>query len=431
MEDILGGLLPTLEIWNLFSDIARERGIEKGYVIDTFKSSLASVVKKKFGKTAEVEIEMSEESGEIKIYRVMTIVRTVEDSSFEMTKEEAKQYKKKTKFGEKIRIEYPLEEFGRNAIILVKQVLFQGIRQKEKEINFEQFHEKVGEIINGTVTQVTSKGIYLNLGRVEAFIPRSDVIPGERLFQGTSTRALIKDVERTPRGPRVVLSRTHPAFLKKLLEAEIPEVYEKIVDIIAIARDPGNRSKVAVYSNDDKIDPVGACVGVRGSRIQSIVKELNGENIDVIQWSVDPGLFVSRALSPAKIYKTIIVEEEKKITVIIPDDQLSLAIGKTGVNTRLANKLTGWSIDILSKEENKKHVEETKLAQLTIRDYKELSKGIKTKLEREGYFTFQNLEELEEKDLIKISGIGKSAAKKILKAYEKVTKEIEEEDKSE
>jgi len=410
----------------LLSDIARERGVEKGYVIETFKSSLSSVVKKKFGKTAEVEVEMTEVTGEIKIYRVMTIVREVEDSAFEITKEAAKQYQKKgIKFDSKIKIEYSLDEFGRNAIILVKQVLFQGIRQKEKEINFEKFHSKLGEIINGTVTQVTSKGIYLNLGRVEAFIPKSDVIPGERLFQGSNTRALIKDVERTPRGPRVVLSRTHPDYLKKLLEAEIPEVYEKIVNIMAVARDPGNRSKVAVYSNDDKIDPVGACVGVRGSRIQSIVRELNGENIDVIQWSVDPGLFVSRALSPAKIYKTIIIEEEKKITVIIAEDQLSLAIGKNGVNTRLANKLTGWSIDILSKDEYTKHIEETRLSQITIRDSKELSKGLKEKLERAGYFTMQNLEDLNEKELMKIPGIGKSSAKKILKSYEKATKELE------
>ncbi len=419
--------MSTLGLWDLLSDIARERGVEKGYVIDTFKSSLSSVVKKKFGKTAEAEVEMTETTGEIKIYRVMTIVREVEDSAFEITKEAAKQYKKKgIKYGSKIKIEYSLDEFGRNAIILVKQVLFQGIRQKEKEINFEKFHGKLGEIINGTVTQVTSKGTYLNLGRVEAFIPKSDVIPGERLFQGGNTRALIKDVERTPRGPRVVLSRTHPDYLKKLLEAEIPEVYEKIVDIKAVARDPGNRSKVAVYSNDDKIDPVGACVGVRGSRIQSIVRELNGENIDVIQWSVDPGLFVSRALSPAKIYKTIMIEEEKKVTVIIAEDQLSLAIGKNGVNTRLANKLTGWSIDILNKDEYTKHIEETKLSQITIRDSKDLSKGLKEKLERAGYFTMQNLEDLDEKELIKIPGIGKSSAKKILKSYEKITKDLEE-----
>lgn len=416
---------------NLFADIARERGIEKGYVIDTFKQSLASVVRKKFGKTAEVEVDISETTGDIKLFRVMTVVTTVEDSTFEISKKEAKEHKKGVRVGDKIKFEYPVDEFGRNAIILVKQVLFQGIRQKEKEINFEKFHSKVGEIINGTVTQVTSKGVYLNLGKVEAFIPKSDVIPGERLYQGISTRAVIKDVERTPRGPRVVLSRTHPDFLKKLLEAEIPEVYEKIVDIIAVARDPGNRSKVAVYSNDDKIDPVGACVGVRGSRIQSIVRELNGENIDVIQWSVDTGLFVSRALSPARIYKTIMDEEEKKITVIIPEDQLSLAIGKNGVNTRLANKLTGWSIDILSKEEYKKHIEETKLAELTIRDSKEISKGLKDKLERAGYFTFQNLEGQTEEDLKEIPGVGKSSARKILKIYEKITREIEEEDKTE
>ncbi len=418
-------------MWNLFSDIAKERGIEKGYIIDTFKNSLASVVKKKFGKTAEVEVEISETTGEIKLFRIMTVVTTVTDPALEIAKKEAKQYKSDIRVGENIKLEYSLDEFGRNAIILVKQVLFQGIRQKEKEINFDKYHTKVGEIINGTVTQATSKGVYLNLGRVEAFIPKSDIIPGERLYQGISTRAIIKDVEKTSRGPRVILSRTHPDFLKRLLQAEIPEVYEKIVEIIAVARDPGNRSKVAVYSHDDKIDPVGACVGVRGSRIQSIVRELNGENIDVIQWSVDSGLFVSRALSPAKIYKTIIDEEEKKITVIIPEDQLSLAIGKNGVNTRLANKLTGWSIDILSKEEYKKHIEETKLAQMPIRENDDLTPGIKKKLERAGYFTFQNLEGLDEKDLMDISGIGKSSAKRIMKAYEKATKDIEEEESAE
>jgi len=424
--------LQTNVIWNLFSDIARERGIEKGYVIETFKDSLSSVIKKKFGKTAEAEIEISESTAEIKIYRIMSVVREVEDSAYQITKEDAKQYEsKRLKFGSKIKIEYSINDFGRNAIILVKQVLFQGIRQKEKEINYDIFNKKIGEIINGTVTQVTSKGVYLNLGRVEAFIPRSEVIPGERLYQGMSTRALIKDVEKTSRGPRVVLSRTHPDYLKKLLEAEIPEVYEKIVNIVAVARDPGNRSKVAVYSNDDKIDPVGACVGVRGSRIQSIVKELNGENIDVIQWSVDEGLFVSRALSPAKIYKTMIMEEGKKMCVVIPEEQLSLAIGKNGVNTRLANKLTGWSIDIISKEEYKKQIEETSLKEISIRDYKGLSEGVKKKLERAGFFTFQNLEDIKEEDLIKIPGIGKKIAKKILETYENITRKIEEETETE
>jgi N utilization substance protein A len=415
------------EMWNLFSDIAKERGIEKGYIIETFKNSLASVVKKKFGKTAEVEVEISETTGDIKLFRVMKVVTTVTDPEMEIAKKDAKEYQTDVRVGDTLKLEYPLEEFGRNAIILVKQVLFQGIRQKEKEINFEKYHTKVGEIINGTVTQATAKGVYLNLGRVEAFIPKSDIIPGERLYQGISTRAIIKDVEKTPRGPRVILSRTHPDFLKRLLEAEIPEVYEKIVEIIAVARDPGNRSKVAVYSHDDKIDPVGACVGVRGSRIQSIVRELNGENIDVIQWSVDSGLFVSRALSPAKIYKTIVDEDTKKMSVIIPEDQLSLAIGKNGVNTRLANKLTGWSIDILSKEEYKKHLEETQLEQMTIRDNENLTPGIKDKLERAGYFTLQNLEGLDEKTLIEIPGIGKSSAKRILNAYEKATKDIEQE----
>jgi N utilization substance protein A len=415
------------EMWNLFSDIAKERGIEKGYIIETFKNSLASVVKKKFGKTAEVEVEISETTGDIKLFRVMKVVTTVTDPEMEIAKKAAKEYQTDVRVGDTLKLEYPLEEFGRNAIILVKQVLFQGIRQKEKEINFEKYHTKVGEIINGTVTQATAKGVYLNLGRVEAFIPKSDIIPGERLYQGISTRAIIKDVEKTPRGPRVILSRTHPDFLKRLLEAEIPEVYEKIVEIIAVARDPGNRSKVAVYSHDDKIDPVGACVGVRGSRIQSIVRELNGENIDVIQWSVDSGLFVSRALSPAKIYKTIVDEDTKKMSVIIPEDQLSLAIGKNGVNTRLANKLTGWSIDILSKEEYKKHLEETQLEQMTIRDNENLTPGIKDKLERAGYFTLQNLEGLDEKTLIEIPGIGKSSAKRILNAYEKATKDIEQE----
>jgi N utilization substance protein A len=415
-------------MWNLFSDIAKERGIEKGYIVDTFKNSLASVVKKKFGKTAEVEVEISETTGDIRLFRVVTVVTTVTDPAIEIAKKEAKEFKPDVRVGDTVKLEYSLDEFGRNAIILVKQVLFQGIRQKEKEINFDKYHTKVGEIINGTVTQATAKGVFLNLGRVEAFIPKSDIIPGERLYQGISTRAIIKDVEKTPRGPRVILSRTHPDFLKRLLEAEIPEVYEKIVEIIAVARDPGNRSKVAVYSHDDKIDPVGACVGVRGSRIQSIVRELNGENIDVIQWSIDSGLFVSRALSPAKIYKTIVDEEEKKINVIIPEDQLSLAIGKNGVNTRLANKLTGWSIDILSKEEYRKHLEETKLAQMTIRENEGLSPGIKDKLERAGYFTFQNLEGLEDKDLMEIQGIGKASAKKILKAYEKATKDIEKEE---
>ncbi len=397
------------------TQIARERGLDKEFVISALKESLLTGARRKFGKVETLDVVIDEDRGGIKIFQEKVVVEEVEDSSGEISLKGAKKVRKNAKIGETVRVELPFGDFGRNAVLVAKQMMYQKVREAEREHIYSDLSEKIGEIVTGAVQQVDRRGVIVNLGRAEGIIPPKEQIPTEYYRQGNNVRAYLVDVKLTPRGPSVLLSRTHPNFLQKLLTFEVPEVYEGIVEIKAVAREPGDRSKVAVYSHDEKIDPVGACVGVKGSRVQTVVRELNNEKIDIIQWSQDPLVFISRALSPAKATKSL-MENEEKVTVVIPDDQLSLAIGKGGQNARLAFKLTGWKIDIISETEYKERLEEKEKSKISIEDLPHLTQKVKDKLIQAGYRTAWDLSQSEPKDLRTIPGIGEKTAAKIVRA---------------
>ncbi len=329
--------------------IAKEKSLEPEVVIETIKEALLRAIKKKCGTDENIQIELDPDEGILEIKALKKVVRTPEDPAVEIAKSDAKDLYPDVMAGDEIWVELPVEEFGRNAIQIAKQRLIEKIREAEREQVFQDFQHKVGEIMSGMVQRVYKGNIYLDIGRNEAVIPHTDVIPGDTPTPGKTMRAYVIRIDKDNRGPQIVLSRTAPQFLQKLFEFEVPEIYEGLVEIVSIAREPGERSKIAVYSTNAKIDPVGACVGLKGSRVQAVVKELAGEKIDIIEFSPDPETYVSRALAPATVLFSELYNTEKKITVVVPDDQLSLAIGTKGRNARLAAKLTSWRITLLSE----------------------------------------------------------------------------------
>ncbi|MFP4458483.1 MAG: transcription termination factor NusA [Candidatus Zixiibacteriota bacterium] len=334
-------------------NIAKEKGLETFIVVDTIKESLLKAIKKRYGTSSNVEITIEPDDGILEIKALKTVVRNPEDPATEISKHEAREIKEDAMAGDEIWVNLPPLEFGRNAIQMAKQQLIQKIREAEREQIFEDYQHKVGEIMRGVVQRIYRGDIYLNIGRNEAVIPSKEVIPGDMATAGKNMRALVIKIEKEVKGPQIVLSRTVPHFLQKLFEFEVPEIYEGLVEIVSIAREPGERSKIAVYSTNAKIDPVGACVGLKGSRVQAVVKELSGEKIDIIEFSPDPEMYVSRALAPATVLFAELYHSEKKIIIVVPDDQLSLAIGTKGRNARLAAKLTGWRITLLSETQYK------------------------------------------------------------------------------
>ncbi len=335
-----------LDINFLIDMIGRDKGISREVVIEAVESAMVSAARKKFGPKVELEARFNEETGEIELFQFKTVVEKVKDPELEISLEEAREYDPEVQEGDMIGVKLDVGDFSRIAAQAAKQVIFQKVRDAERDRVFEEFKDRKGELVTGKVLRVEREGIYVLLGRAEALMPAKEIIPGDRFTQGDVVRAVIYDVKKTRKGPQVFLSRTHPLFLVRLLENEIPEVKDGIIKVMGAVRDPGERAKVAVYSEDPRVDPVGTCVGVKGTRIQSITEELRGERIDVIPWSPDPIQFISNALAPARIYKAYIDESEKFIEVIVEDDQLSLAIGKRGQNVRLASRLTGWKIDI-------------------------------------------------------------------------------------
>ncbi len=339
------------DIVEALSQIAREKGVDLQILVDRLEASLLSAAKKKYGLNAQITVNFDRGRGGIEMIMTKTVVGKVSDRGLEMTAREARAIKADASVGDDIVIPLDIAEFGRNAIQAAKQVLIQGVREAERERVFTDFADKVGMVVRGVVQQVDRGNIVLKLDTAEAIIPAREVMHRDRFRQREMVRALVIRVDKEARGPQVVLSRTHPDFLVKLFETEVPEIAEKVVEIRAVAREAGFRSKIAVMSHDARIDAVGACVGIKGSRVQSIVKELGGERIDIVPWSTDPVVFVSRSLGPAKALDARVDEENHKVTVMVADDQLSLAIGKQGQNVRLAAKLTGWKIELHSETE--------------------------------------------------------------------------------
>jgi N utilization substance protein A len=406
------------QIEEALRDVVKEKGVETEFLVEALEVGLQAGLKRKFGTADNAVIEIDTRNWNIEVYLLKEVVKRRYNAVTQVGLKEAKQMDPDAELGSQLKIPLPLEEFGRNAIIVAKQTIIQKVREAEREKIFATFKGRVGDIVTGSIQKVDRSGVFINLGRAEALLPPKEQIKTEKYRQGNPIRVYILDVRQSPKtGPQIILSRSHPEFLRRLLQFEVPEVYEGIVEVRSVAREAGERTKIAVYSKDNKIDPVGACVGVRGSRIQAIVRELSGEKIDVVQWSSDRIVFVTRALSPAKPSNIVITdEEEQSLVAVIPDDQFSLAIGKGGQNARLASKLTGWKIDITKESEYKERIEKEKKTKIKVSELTGLSAQIKKKLADSGYETAYDIDQVEVGDLMEISGIGMQKAKKIKKA---------------
>jgi transcription termination/antitermination protein NusA len=334
------------DFYTAIAQIAAERGIPKEAVLSSVEHALKSVYKKMANTEEEVAVDVDQTTGAMRIFAVKAVVDEVEDPLSEMSLAEAMTYAPAPRVGDEIRIERTPENFGRIAAQTVKQVVLQRIRDYERDSVYEEFHDKQGEVLNGIVQRADPRAVIVELGKAEAVMPAREQVPNERYRPGQRVKVLLVEVNKDQRGPQLIVSRSHPGLIRRLFEQEVPEIFSGAVEIMEVAREPGLRSKVAVAARQEKVDPVGACVGVRGVRIQNIVNELYGEKIDVIEWSPDTAQFIANALSPAKPSSVTLDEANKVATVIVPTDQMSLAIGKEGQNARLAYKLTGWRIDI-------------------------------------------------------------------------------------
>ncbi len=414
----------SVQFADAFNQLAREKRLDKKLLMETLAAGFSSAIKKKYGATAEVDV-VEDKHGNIAIFLLKTVVETVENDGAEISKADAKEYSEKPKVGDEVRINIPFESFGRNAIQITKQILTQKIREFERDRTFEEYEDRIGDIVSGSVQQIDRNSILVNLGNAEAVMPRKEQIRRERYNQGASIRACIVNVDKEARGPMITLSRTSPEFLKKLFSHEVPEIYEGLIEIKSVAREAGGRSKIAVYSRDDRVDAVGACVGMKGSRVQAVVNELSGERIDIVPWSEDISAFVSRGLSPAKIAGVRVDNDARTVLVIVEEDQLSLAIGKEGQNVRLASKLTNWQLELVSSREleQRERLEEQLI--MAIEDMVGVSEKMAENLKAAGLHTVQKLMKAPLKEILDVSGIGDKTAEKLLTTGEKTMKELD------
>jgi len=348
-------MLPDLK--RLIEQMGKDKGIDKEVIVDALKTAVLTAAKKKLGQNLDMEAHYNEESGEIEVFRFMTVVDKVLNADTQISLDEARTtLDEDAEFGDSLGMKIDANTFGRIAVQTAKQIIIQKVRDAERDKIYDEYKDRKGELAHGFVQRFEGGSIIVNLGRAEGVIPTTEQIHKETFKRGERIRTYICEVKRISKGPQIILSRTHPGFLKSLFEIEVPEISEGLIDIIAIAREPGNRSKISVKTKDKDIDPVGACVGMRGSRVQSVVQELKGEKIDIVPFSDDPVKYICSALSPAKVNRVLVDEDGRSMEVIVANDQLSLAIGKSGQNVRLAARLTDWKIDVkgeLSEEEQR------------------------------------------------------------------------------
>ncbi|MGM0499381.1 MAG: transcription termination factor NusA [Bacillota bacterium] len=341
----------NVEFIQALDDIEKEKGISKEVLLEAIETALVSAYKKDFGSKDNVRIEISAEAGEVKVYSRKEVVEEVENDNSEISLIEAERIDSKYTIGDIVEIEVTPANFGRIAAQTAKQVVMQRIREAERDVIFDQYKEKEDELITGTIQRFHNDNILIDMGKTEALLPPSEQIAGERYEIGERIKLYVVEVSTTNKGPRILVSRTHPGLLKRLFEIEVPEIFQGLVEIKAVAREAGQRSKMAVSSSDSQVDPVGACVGPKGMRVQAVVNQLNNEKIDIVKWDDDPEVFVGNALNPAEVISVDINKSDKIAQVVVPDFQLSLAIGKEGQNARLAAKLTGWKVDIKKESE--------------------------------------------------------------------------------
>ena len=342
------------ELINVIDEIGRQKGIDKARVIGAIESALQTAAKKRFGQAENIQVEIDPKTGEISVVSKKVIVDQVSNPKAEISLQEARQYDSEAEVGDEIGSLIEMNELGRIAAQTAKQVIFQKVREAEWEAVQKEYSTRQGDLVNGIILGMERRNYLVDLGKTEAVLPIQEQIPRETYRRGDRVKAMLLEVRRTPKDVQVILSRSHPQFVAKLFELEVPEIMEKIIEIKSVVREPGDRTKIAVVSREKAVDPVGACVGIKGSRVQAVVRELRGEKIDIITWTQDPRVFIAEALNPATIEKVGIDEEKKSALVVAADSQLSLAIGKNGQNVRLAARLTGWKIDIISATEYEK-----------------------------------------------------------------------------
>jgi N utilization substance protein A len=405
---------PKLELIQVADVVAREKGIERDEVIDAMEQAIQKAGRSKYGNEHDIRATIDRISGEIKLVRRTEVVEEVEDEVTQVTLDQAQKQDKTLALGDFIIDPLPPIDFGRIAAQTAKQVIVQKVREAERTRQFHEFKDRVGEIINGIVKRVEFGNVTLDLGRAEAILRRDELLPRESFRNGDRVRAYIYEVREELRGPQIFVSRTHPEFMKGMFKQEVPEIYDGIIEIKAVARDPGSRAKIGVISYDGSIDPVGACVGMRGSRVQAVVGELQGEKIDIIPWSDDTATFVVNALAPAEVSKVVLDEDQKRIEVVVPDEQLSLAIGRRGQNVRLASILSGWDIDILTEaEESERRQEEFKTRSTLFIEALDIDDVIAHLLVAEGFSSITEISHSALSDLAQIEGFDEAIAEEL------------------
>jgi transcription termination/antitermination protein NusA len=398
----------------VIEQVSKEKGIDKAILISALENAMISAAKKTFGHQRKIEAQFNPEIGEVELFEAKTVVETVQDSAVEITRDEAREsLDPDAEIGDELLSKLDSSMFGRIAAQAAKQNIVQRVRDAEREIIYNEFKGREGQLVNGIVQRFEKRNIIVNLGRTDAILPEKEQVPRERYRQGDRIRAYIVSVEITSRGPQIVLSRTHPGMLTQLFAQEVPEIYEGIVEVKGAAREPGGRAKIAVVSNDPDVDPVGACVGMKGTRVQAVVQELRGEKIDIVHWIPDQAEYVCRALAPAKVSKIIIDDDEHSMEVIVPDDQLSLAIGKKGQNVRLASRLTGWRIDVRSEAEAE---EETRRARQSIGAIPGINDIVAELLYQAGFKSAEEVAESELEEILDVEGISQEKAETLHKS---------------
>jgi transcription termination/antitermination protein NusA len=400
-----------LELLQIADAVAREKSIDKAVVLEAMEDAITRAAKARYGVENEIRAEIDPKSGETRLNRLLMVVETIDNDATQITLKEASKKNPAAQVGDYIAEPLPPIEFGRIAAQSAKQVIVQKVRDAERDRMYDEFKDRIGEIVNGTVKRAEYGNVIVDLGRGEGIVRRDEALPRETFRPGDRIRAYVYDVRREQRGPQIFLSRTHPQFMAKLFGQEVPEIYDGVVEVVSVARDPGSRAKIGVRSKDGSIDPVGACVGMRGSRVQAVVNELQGEKIDIIQWSPDVATFVVNALAPAEVAKVVLDEDVERIEVVVPDDQLSLAIGRRGQNVRLASQLTGWDIDIMTEaEESERRQKEFASRTKTFVDALDVDETLAQLLASEGFSAVEELVSIDADEIAAIDGLDESTA---------------------
>ena len=403
-----------LELLQIADAVAREKVIDRQIVIEAMEDAIQKAARSRYGSETEVKAEINPKTGEIRLQRLLQVVEEVENVSTEISLKDALERNPEAQLGDFISEPLPPLDFGRIAAQSAKQVIVQKVREAERDRQYDEFKDRIGEIANGVVKRVEYGNVIVDMGRAEAIVRRDELIPREAFRTGDRIRAYIYDVRREQRGPQIFLSRTHPQFMAKLFAQEVPEIYDGIIEIRSVARDPGSRAKIAVISRDSSIDPVGACVGMRGSRVQAVVGELQGEKIDIIPWNPDAATFIVNALQPAEVAKVVLDEDAERIEVVVPDDQLSLAIGRRGQNVRLASQLTGWDIDIMTEadESERRHKEFTERSQL-FTEALNVDEMVAQLLASEGFSSVEEVAYVDPDEIASIEGFDPETAEEL------------------